>query len=179
MAAAQASPFDQQSTVADSRAGFLYSVALEHVPTNRRESRSSTMSPQRSAMVFGSAILLWAMLSGCMGDRCSEGQVLKGGACMPPTPDGGLKDQARLESGSVEREARTADGEDLSSLGRDCTDASGCHGKADFCVILPGQPKGYCSIDGCALAPNDCPKGYRCIDVSAYTTTPSTLCYKE
>jgi hypothetical protein len=109
--------------------------------------------------------------SGCLGSRCSPGQILKDGACVLIAPDGSHSDSLS-ENMDSHHESSSPE------LGAPCGDSSDCSGKADFCVVMPGKTTGYCTYKNCTLTPNDCPAPYICIDLSIYMPNLPTGCIK-
>jgi hypothetical protein len=122
----------------------------------------------RTLKLVGIISIVSVIPTGCLGDRCSPDQVLEGGKCVAPEPDGGHdKDGATLPDG------------DITGMGEYCTDPAECTGQANICVILPGAIDGYCSIDGCSVDPNNCPEGFFCMDISEFTPDYETICLLE
>ncbi|MBK8480637.1 MAG: hypothetical protein IPL40_05620 [Proteobacteria bacterium] len=138
--------------------------------------RSQQSSDWRGAGLALALIALLLGLGGCLGNRCSAGQVLFEGMCRAAAADAG--GNAVDAGGAVEAGAQTdagaggaadADGGKLiSGLGEACDAASPCAGDADYCVVQLGQSAGYCSLRDCQLSPNDCPPGYLCKDLRQF-----------
>jgi len=118
------------------------------------------------------ALLALALdLAGCLGSRCSPGQVLFEGMCRAPRP---VDARADASDGASRRDAAPRqDGEagaapSISGLGDLCGSSRPCTGEANYCVLQLGATEGYCSLRDCQLAPDDCPAGYTCRDLTQF-----------
>ena len=119
-------------------------------------------------------------VTGCLKDRCDAGQILVAGQCSPVTAsmDAGGRD------GSSDRRARgdssLQDGrENGAALGATCKGEEDCSDNATFCVVMPGDETGYCTIEKCTVTPNNCPSGYLCMDISLYVPGIPNLCIAQ
>jgi len=96
-------------------------------------------------------------------ERCGDGYDYMDHTC--------VSDAGPVDTGDPVDAGDT--GGDLSGLGEVCSGlgSTECKDKgfaADFCAGQPGKP-GYCTTTGCSLAPDNCPPGYRCCDMSMAT----------
>lgn len=123
----------------------------------------------RAFFAFFFPLPLLAGPEGCLDDRCGPGQVLDGYNC------------ATTAAAQDASDTQDTQGDGTASLlGAPChTYVGDCQGTYSACVIFPGQTTGYCSLPNCLQAPDDCPSGYRCIDVSAYTNLAKTACIRS
>lgn len=121
---------------------------------------------------LSAALLAIALdLAGCLGSRCSPGQVLFEGMCRAPRPadargdagDGGVHGDA---TGLTDLEAGAAP--PITGLGDLCGASKPCTGEANYCVLQLGATDGYCSLRDCQLAPDNCPSGYTCRDLTQF-----------
>jgi hypothetical protein len=128
-----------------------------------------------TALAVTSGLLLLLQL-GCLGDRCSPGQVFRQGVCVPPPEDGAIGDGVKEGSASDLRGERP----DLGSrpYGTPCQHNNECFGQTSYCVILPGSTTGYCSTTNCDPKTNNCPPPYTCIDVGSYMPGLPSMCIK-
>lgn len=115
------------------------------------------------ALLSGLAALLFCALTGCIGDRCSPGQILRESKCVPISIDGG-----GLEDGGADGGAE--------GFAAPCSGNEDCTGKADFCVVFPGSPEGYCTYQDCEQEPDSCPDEYTCVDLSKFLPTLPKAC---
>jgi hypothetical protein len=110
----------------------------------------------------------------CLGDRCSPGQVLAEGACVPRAD--GASDARADGRGDGLRDGYA--GESV-PLGAACDRNSQCKGETSFCVVMPGKTVGYCTKTGCEEGrPGSCPPGYTCLDLSRFVPGLPTACIK-
>ena len=115
------------------------------------------------ALVGGLVVLISSALTGCMGDRCSPGQVLRDRRCMPLSVDGAGPDDGGADAGAE-------------GFAAPCSGSDDCTGKADFCVVFPGSPVGYCTYQDCQQEPDSCPTEYTCVDLSKFLPTLPRAC---
>jgi hypothetical protein len=109
------------------------------------------------------ATLAMSQLPACLGDRCGPDQVLVDTVCMSA--------DAGPEAGPADGPAGDAEGDATGPsvpVGGTCTDQPDCVGETNVCIIVPGAPSGYCSIQGCTMQPDSCPQGYVCTDLTAF-----------
>lgn len=112
--------------------------------------------------------LLAAGNAGCLGDRCSPGQILRAGACIVPVDaatDGGTADRGAGEG------AAGAEG-----YGAACKKHTDCTGKTDYCIVTLGAASGYCTSRGCSVGAKDCPAPYTCADLGKFVPGLPTAC---
>jgi len=85
-------------------------------------------------------------------------------------------DDAGAGTGGGDEPADTPQG-----LGDVCTDGGGqCAGlEADYCAVQPGQPEGFCTVQGCSTSPDDCPDGYRCCAFSGFASSYPDFCITD
>lgn len=125
--------------------------------------------------------VLW--ISGCLGDRCDPGQILTNGQCVATSdalpPDSGQGDLGASTPDAGGAGDMGAGDTVAQNLGQACVKSEDCDGVASFCVVMPGQTTGYCTIKDCTITPNDCPKGYTCMDISSYVPGIPNLCIKQ
>ena len=38
--------------------------------------------------------------------------------------------------------------------------------EAEYCLVEPGKPEGYCTMADCTVEPDDCPPGFKCCDIT-------------
>ena len=130
--------------------------------------------------------LLGCLLSqaGCIGRRCSPGQILaEDGNCVV-VPEAGSATDGAGDSRPTDNhaESRPTDNHaDLANnLNESCQESGpaskDCHGIATFCVVLPGNSVGYCTLQDCTLNPDNCPKGFSCLDLSQYVAGLPLVC---
>ncbi len=111
------------------------------------------------ANIIGVCMACAASALSCIDDedRCSDGQTLDSfwGACVEETPP-----EPAADAGD------TPDGGDTGGeavLGEACEADEDCAVyNADYCLILPSDTKGFCSLKDCSNDPDDCPSGYAC-----------------
>ena len=109
-------------------------------------------------LIFFSTAALFA--AGCEiedADRCGGGFTYEDGSCVPVDTDTGAD--------TDEPDASPDGGDGPSGLGETCSGDADCAGyEADYCLISYGETEGYCTVQGCAVDPDDCPDGYGCCD---------------
>ncbi len=90
--------------------------------------------------------------------------------------DGGAADDAGVETGGSDAPQATPEG-----LGDVCTEGgSQCEGlEADYCAVQPGDPDGYCTVQGCSSSPDDCPEGYKCCAFSNFAASYPDFCITD
>lgn len=109
--------------------------------------------------------------TGCLGERCSEQQVLVEGMCRAdPSADGRAptRDGGPVRDGAPAADGDSGSGRPPSGLGEVCSGARPCEGEASYCVLQLGQTEGYCSLRDCTVAPESCPAGYVCRDLTQF-----------
>lgn len=109
-----------------------------------------------------STALLLLGLAGCSptdGERCGAGFVWRDNTCFEDEP-------IDTDTGSAADAGPDGGDDGPTGMGEVCTeDGEECAGfEADYCAIQPGNDEGYCTITGCAAAPDNCPDGYLCCD---------------
>ena len=119
-------------------------------------------------------------LASCLGDRCPPGYTRQPGTfyCFEDTVDGGALLDAdpatSADAAAGDGPAETAASPALQ--GEPCREKEECAVHVRFCVVMPGELTGYCTKFDCDPAANNCPAGYTCMDVSAYSPGVPTLC---
>jgi hypothetical protein len=59
-------------------------------------------------------------------------------------------------------------------LGGDCTSDADCKkDNADYCVLVPGNAEGFCTLKNCSSSPDDCPADYTCCVTAADADWPN------
>ncbi len=115
---------------------------------------------------------LWALLgeAGCLGDRCSPGQILREGACVVPIDAAldGVRERGPAERGPAEQGA--------AGYGAVCSKHADCTGKTNYCIITLGAASGYCTSKGCSQSASDCPAPYTCADLGKFVPGLPTAC---
>lgn len=125
------------------------------------------------ALLLSSIPCCLGLLAGCLGDRCGEDQILRNNACISAA------DAAPLPDGDIG--APTSDGDLGVALGATCLEGgfpSDCPAAAPFCVILPGNATGYCTLKDCTVDPNDCPEGHICLDLDKFEPGQPHACIR-
>ena len=152
------------------------------VETKRLKDRGSVVGA-------AAAVLLGSLLSACLGSNiCGSEMVERGGYCVVPPDSDSVVDSETVASdagsgivdgGDTEStgDSETQGQELPSGMGDDCTAHSDCTLDADYC-LQPNYPdlNGYCTLQGCDTAMNDCPDGYECIDLASYFPGLPTVC---
>jgi hypothetical protein len=124
--------------------------------------------------VCTAAVLAAAGLAaGCLGDRCGPDQRRVDTTCVLVQADASTPSDAAAGDAENAGDAGDSDGAggaDAPSapLGSTCAVQEDCVGETNICIIVPGDPTGYCSIRDCTLSPDNCPAGYACVDLSAF-----------
>ena len=122
-------------------------------------------------LLLGALCLLVTAVTVCAcafsdDERCIDGYDYVNNNCVP---EAGPEDTGD----TVDTRDAGDTGGDSSGLGEVCSGigSTECKDKgftADFCAGQPGK-SGYCTTTGCSLAPDNCPSGYRCCDMSMAT----------
>ena len=94
----------------------------------------------------------------------SEGGVPAGEGGAPAATDGGAP-------GATDGGAATGD----SPFGATCADHADCQAPTDYCAKSPVAPP-YCTASGCDTAPELCPDGWTCFDVSQFAPGEPWIC---
>ena len=122
-------------------------------------------------------------------DACSDDQIYDDGACIPkPAATAGSSSgsaagaPASSDGGAPASSAGGAppasDGGAGSSdapFGASCADHPDCMGTTDYCAVSPVAPS-YCTVAGCDEAPELCPEGWACFDVSQFKAGEPWIC---
>ena len=108
--------------------------------------------------------LATSQLPACLGERCGPGQEVFETVCV--SVDAGPEAAATDDAATGDAEG-DAVGPSV-PVGGTCTDQPECVGETNVCIIVPGEPSGYCSIQGCTMQPDNCPSGYACTDLTAF-----------
>lgn len=126
--------------------------------------------------------VLFATCSPPDDERCGEGFVWQDYSCVPCDEASTDSDSDTDSDGDTDADTDSDSDTDTDSdtdsdtdepdgglpdgMGEPCTDGGGeCDGlEADYCIINPMSGDGYCTIQGCATDPDDCPDGYTCCD---------------
>jgi hypothetical protein len=114
-------------------------------------------------------LLALSLGTGCLGDRCSPGQVLREGACVLAV-DATVTD-GRSADGSLQEAA-------ASGYGATCKKHTDCSGGTTFCVVTLGASSGYCTSTGCTDTAKDCPSPYTCVDLAKFVPGLPAACVK-
>lgn len=124
----------------------------------------------RTTALAASFVLACLLDSGCLGERCSPGQVLREGACAI-VADGAVGDGR--DGGRHDAES------DSAGFGASCKSSTECTGKTDYCIVMPASPIGYCTARGCAPGQlGVCPASYTCVDLSKFLPGLPTACLR-
>jgi hypothetical protein len=102
-------------------------------------------------------------------------------AAPPPvtTRDAGVADAGGdAASGSPAAGGCVLAGGDALGFGAPCREDAECTCAADYCALMPGQSKGYCSKTGCDVTPSVCPTDYSCLDLSKFVAGQPAICTK-
>src|SRR4051794_4292564 len=113
-----------------------------------------------------SLVLSLISASACGNPRpCDANQRYGQGMCLPvaaPAPDAAIAMPSDAGAGS---EAGSCAQPANADLGKDCKLSGQCGCSAPFCAVNPVTSEGLCTVTGCSTAPDDCPKGYSCLDL--------------
>ena len=104
-------------------------------------------------------------------ERCGEGYVYDGSACVVPVDTESSADtQGRTDTGSIT---------DVEGYGKVCTSDKDCAGlEADYCAMMPGDSEGGCVVSNCSATPDDCPEPFVCCQFPESLGVPS-LCLPQ
>jgi len=73
-----------------------------------------------------------------------------------------LKEEKHEDAGEPDA-AEEGFGESPTGLGEVCFSQEDCAGyQANICTASDVRPDGTCTVEGCSIAPDNCPSGYRC-----------------
>lgn len=78
-------------------------------------------------------------------------------------------------SPSVDGGAGPVDAACESTFGQTCAATTDCGCDTDYCAVQPGLD-GFCTVTGCTDAPEACPTGFVCFDVSNLAPTLGSIC---
>lgn len=120
--------------------------------------------------------LLSGTLSSCLNSNvCGKEMIESNGLCVLP-PDSETKGE---DSDTVPLDLDAGDSENEmlpGGLGEACTSNGDCLGEADYCLLKDWpDPNGICTLQDCNLEVDDCPTGWECLDLAAYSPIPVQL----
>ena len=122
---------------------------------------------------------------GCANQaKCDPGFELQGSRCakvlplIPDEPDGA----AGAGGAPAEVDSCDPSAPPVVEFGTPCQDGvmhSDCGCPAPVCAIQPGATEGFCTQIDCVRAPEVCPSGWSCFDLSAIDPTYPPICVAE
>lgn len=98
---------------------------------------------------------------------CLDGKNRCGNLTWDPTIGICIDESATIDSEPDEDAGGDPDGGEDSEaepiLGEACTSDEDCAVyNADYCLVIPNEPEGFCTLLNCSAAPDNCPSGYTC-----------------
>ncbi|MEL6183249.1 MAG: hypothetical protein AAFU79_01400 [Myxococcota bacterium] len=108
------------------------------------------------------------------------GQAAAPDAASGATPsDGGESGAEDAGAGDAQTDAGDVGATDAgacpSEFGKACAVSSECGCDTSYCAVNPRQA-GFCTITRCLSAPELCPAGFRCVDISTLAPELESLC---
>jgi hypothetical protein len=119
-------------------------------------------------IAFAAAWMLLMAAAACDPDQpCGSEETFADGVCMAASAPAPRMDGGSSDGGSDSDDGGSACTEAPSeALGKMCSDDAECTCAAPFCAKAFGTGPGTCTIPNCTVAPDSCPDGYTCFDLS-------------
>jgi len=124
-------------------------------------------------------------------DACGKGNVYDDGVCRvaPVTSAGTGSGTAGSGTAGSSSEPDGMGGEGGSAgqaptragvpFGDACAETTDCGGDTDYCVPMSPFDTAYCSASGCDAAPELCPEGWTCTDLSRFVAGAPWACTRR
>ena len=135
-----------------------------------------------SRIALACCLFVIATLAACADTAtCGEGQTKMGDYCVKTRPvgdgdgDGGGDGDAGTAPPDAGDDGTLAD--NWGAACEDDVDHTDCVGMADYCARTPSGDA-YCSATGCKEAPETCPMGWGCLDLSGFDPKLPSVCTK-
>ncbi len=117
---------------------------------------------------------LWGV-SGCYIDApCDEGQRFDRDLFACTTTSSTAAADAN-QSSNIDGGVGLVDASCPSTFGQACETSAECGCDTDFCAVQPGLA-GFCTMTQCTDAPEVCPAGFVCFDISNLAPSLGSIC---